>query len=98
MCSSDLLIQAHRDLTQWIIEHPEEAQAHVVAELTELTQATFDPELVRKAWARLTLTSEVDRAGLEQFVKDAQNCDLLDRVPSLDGMMYTPDPVQPEAL
>ena len=93
-----ILIQAHRDLTQWIIEHPEEAQAHVVDELTELTQAPFDPELVRKAWARLTLTPEVDRAGLEQFVKDAQNCDLLDRVPSLDGMMYTPEPVQPEAL
>ena len=37
------IIRAHRELTQWIIEHPEEAQARVVDELTQLTQAPMGP-------------------------------------------------------
>lgn len=86
-----VIMQAHKDLTQWIIDHPQEAQQHVVAELTELTQAPFDPELVRSAWLRLTLTTDIDMPGLQQFVTDAQDCGLLDRVPALDGMIYKPE-------
>jgi NitT/TauT family transport system substrate-binding protein len=86
-----VIMQAHKDLTQWIIDHPQEAQQHVVAELTELTQAPFDPELVRSAWQRLTLTTDIDMPGLQQFVTDAQDCGLLDRVPALDGMIYKPE-------
>lgn len=85
------IIRAHRELTQWIIEHPEEAQTHVVEELTHLTQAPMDPELVRSAWKRLKLTDAIDQPGLEQFVKDAQSTGLLDRVPPLDGMIYKQD-------
>ncbi|MEE1266227.1 MAG: aliphatic sulfonate ABC transporter substrate-binding protein, partial [Akkermansia sp.] len=85
------LIQAHRELTQWIIDNPEAAQARVVEELTELTQAPMEPELVRSAWQRLKLTDAIDLAGLEQFVKDAQEAGLLDRVPPLEGMIYQQD-------
>lgn len=85
------IIRAHRELTQWIIEHPEEAQARVVDELTQLTQAPMEPELVRSAWKRLKLTDAIDLPGLEQFVKDAQSTGLLDRVPPLDGMIYKQD-------
>ena len=52
------IIRAHRELTQWIIEHPEEARARVVDELTQLTQAPMEPELGRSAWKRLKLTDE----------------------------------------
>lgn len=85
------VIQAHRDLTQWIMDHPEEAQKRVVEELSELTQAEVDPELVRRAWLRLKLTVDIDLPGLEQFVKDAQDAQLLDRVPGLDGLIYKPE-------
>ena len=85
------IIRAHRELTQWIIDHPEEAQARVVEELTELTQAPMEPELVRSAWKRLKMTTEIDLPGLKQFVEDAQAADLLDRVPPLDGMIYKQD-------
>ena len=84
--------QAHQDLTEWIIAHPEEAQRMVVAELSVLTQAPFDPELVRRAWPRLTLTTQLDMDGLRQFVTDAQNCGLLDRVPDLSNMLYHTEP------
>ena len=85
------IIRAHKELTQWIIDHPEEAQARVVEELTELTQAPMEPELVQSAWKRLKLTTEIDLPGLQQFVQDAQKADLLDRVPPLDGMIYKQD-------
>ena len=85
------LIRAHQELTQWIIDHPEEAQARMVEELTLLTQAPMEPELVRSAWNRLKLTTEIDLPGLKQFVQDAQAAGLLDRVPPLDGMIYTQD-------
>jgi len=87
-----IILRAHRELTQWISEHPQEAQARVTNELTELTQAPMDPELVRRAWKRLTLTDSIDVAGLEQFVKDAQMSGLLDRVPPLDEMIYRETP------
>ena len=85
------LIRAHQELTQWISDHPEEAQARVVEELTLLTQAPMEPELVRSAWNRLKLTTDIDLPGLKQFVQDAQAAGLLDRVPPLDGMIYTQD-------
>lgn len=85
------IIRAHRELTQWIIDNPETAQARVVDELTQLTQAPMEPELVRSAWKRLKLTDAIDLPGLEQFVKDAQAAGLLDRVPPLDGMIYKQD-------
>ena len=85
------IIRAHRELTQWILDHPEEAQARVVEELTELTQAPIEPELVRSAWKRLKMTTEIDLPGLQQFVDDAQAADLLDRIPPLDGMIYKQD-------
>ncbi len=86
-----IIRRAHSELTQWIKEHPEEAQARVTDELTQLTQAAMDAELVRRAWQRLNLTDEIDLAGLEQFVKDAQMSGLLDRVPPLDEMIYRED-------
>lgn len=85
------IIRAHRELTQWILDHPEEAQARVVEELTELTQAPMEPELVRSAWKRLKMTTEIDLPGLQQFVDDAQKAGLLDRVSPLDGMIYKQD-------
>lgn len=90
-----ILIRAHRELTEWIIANPEEAKKHVTDELSELTQAPMEPELVNRAWQRLNLTTEIDIAGLEQFVKDAQAGGLLDRVPPLSGMIYTPNAQEP---
>lgn len=83
------LILAHRELTQWILDHPAEAQARVTEELSELTQTRIDPATVAAAWQRLTLTDALDRPQLEQFVADAQAAGLLDRVPPLKAFFYT---------
>ncbi len=83
-----IIIRAHNELTQWIIEHPEEAQARIVEELSLLTQAPMEAELIRRAWPRLKLVNEIDLPGLNQFVKDAQATGLLDRVPPLEEIIY----------
>lgn len=87
---ADALIQAHTELTQWILNHPAEAKKRVTDELSALTQTPIDPELVESAWERLTLTNALDVFGLEQFVKQAQAADLLERVPPISGMIYAP--------
>ena len=89
------LLRAHRELTQWILDHPQEAQQRVTAELTELTQTPMDPALTASAWRRLSLTDDIDTANLEQFVRDAQAAELLDRVPPIEGMIWTPPPPTP---
>ena len=84
--------RAHAELTQWILDHPAEAQQRVTAELTQLTQTPMDPALVASAWRRLTLTTQIDLPGLEQFVRDAQAAGLLERVPPLSGIIWSPSP------
>ncbi len=81
------LAQAHRELTEWIKQHPEEARKMVAEELSFLTRSPMEPELVSSAWKRLRLTNDVDIPGLEQFVKDAQQCGFLGRVPPVAGMI-----------
>ena len=88
--AAEAMLRAHRELTEWIATYPEEAQRRVVAELSELTQSPVDPKLVASAWKRLTLTNDIDTASLQQFVQDAQAADLLDRVPPIEGMIWTP--------
>lgn len=85
------LLRAHRELTRWILDHPAEAQARVTEELSELTRTPVSPATVASAWKRLTLTDALDRPQLEQFVKDAQQAGLLDRVPPLKDFFYTPE-------
>lgn len=81
------LAHAHRELTRWIAEHPNEAKRMVTEELTLLTRSPMEPELVESAWRRLHLTNEIDLASLGQFVSDAQNAGFLGRVPPVEGML-----------
>lgn len=88
--AAEALSRAHRELTQWVLTHPEEAQKRVTDELSHLTQTPIDPALVASAWQSMNLTNEIDLSSLEQFVRDAQAADLLDRVPPLSGMLWLP--------
>ena len=40
----------------------------------------------------MTLTDTVDIANLEQFVEDGQSTGLLDHVPPVKEMLYSPEP------
>ena len=68
------------------------AKDRVLEELNALTQSNLDRSIVESAWQRLTLTDQVDVPGLDQFVRDAQAADLLDRVPPIADILYKENP------
>jgi NitT/TauT family transport system substrate-binding protein len=80
------LIAAHRELTQWIQDHPAEAQALIKAELKELFKAEPKDELITKALSRIVITNEVSRASLDTMVLSAQKAGFLKEIPSLDQL------------
>jgi len=84
------LVQAHRELTDWIKAHPAEAQAMVVEELSAETKSKISPDLIAAAWKRIELTNEVSLASLNTFVTNAQKAGFLKKVPDLHTLVQTP--------
>ena len=80
------LVRAHRELTEWIIANPEAAQLMVIDELEELTQSSIDPTLIRRAWSRLTLDSELDTAAIEKLALDSLSTGLIEKIPPIKGL------------
>lgn len=84
------VVQAHKELTQWIIDHPAEARELVKAELKALTTAAPSDELLDRALARVVLTNEISRKSLDTMVENAQRAGFLKDMPPLDDI--TPEP------
>ena len=78
--------QAHIELTKWINENPEEAQAMVLKGLESLTRNRMDPALVASAWKRIDFTPAVNRAGIEQFVDDSILCGFINERINMDPL------------
>lgn len=80
------LVAAHKELTQWIKDHPAEAQALIKAELTELMKSEPKDELITKALSRIVVTDEISRTSLEKMVISAQKAGFLKDIPALDQL------------
>lgn len=80
------LREAHRALTQWILEHPEEAKRRVVDELALETRNTITPRLVEQAWSHLSLEDKTDEEELQQFIDDARAAGFIGTVPPLEKL------------
>jgi NitT/TauT family transport system substrate-binding protein len=71
----DLLRQfteAHRELTGWIRQNPEEAQRRVADELTRQMRRTFPLALVQHAWPRLIFENAIESGEFVFSFKAAQ--------------------------
>ncbi len=79
--------KAHRELTDWIIQHPEQAQQMVIAELSLLMRSPIDPQTVKSAWTRLTPTTAIDVEALGNFLRDAQAARILHQSPPIEGII-----------
>ncbi|MFZ5805624.1 MAG: ABC transporter substrate-binding protein [Verrucomicrobiota bacterium] len=71
-------LKAHQELTQWIRQHPEEAQQMVVEQIGFLTQGKISSELVREAWKRLKFDDAPDILGMEAMISGAQRVGFLE--------------------
>jgi NitT/TauT family transport system substrate-binding protein len=84
------LVEAHRELTEWIKTHPDEAQRLARDELDAELRAKLSPELVASAWKRVVLTSDVSLDALKTFVSTARSVGFLRDAPDISGMVEAP--------
>ncbi len=63
---------AHRELTQWILDHPEEAQKRVRDELTAIARKEIPLALISAAWIRLRPDSNVTVEPFQKFLDQAR--------------------------
>ena len=80
-------VQAHRELTDWVLAHPEEAKRIAQQELAQETQAKVSTELIGQAWKRITLRSEVSLEEFQQFVSNAQRAGFMRSTPDLTRLI-----------
>jgi NitT/TauT family transport system substrate-binding protein len=79
--------QAHRELTDWILAHPDDAKQMVQQELMAETQAKVSPELIAQAWKRITLTTATSSDEYQQFVANAQKAGFIRTAPDLSRLI-----------
>lgn len=79
--------QAHRELTEWILSHPDEARQMVQQELAAETQAKVSAELIAQAWKRITLSAEASPDEYRQFVANAQRAGFMRTAPDLSRLI-----------
>jgi NitT/TauT family transport system substrate-binding protein len=89
------LVEAHRELTEWIEKNPAEAQKLVISELQNETRGQIAPELIARAWKRIGLTSEIHREALDQFVANAKAAGFLRDAPDLSRLIEKSEPHGP---
>lgn len=79
---AERFVAAHRELTAWVNNHSEEAQALVRAGLSAEAHREIPAALVARAWPRLTFTDRVTRVQFETLVAEAQSVGFLrDAIP-----------------
>ena len=74
---------AHRELTDWILQNPAEAQRMVGEELKAGFRAELPPEVLTRAWGRMAITTDVSQAAFQTYVASAQQVGFLRGTPDL---------------
>src|SRR6201981_4079178 len=81
---------AHRELTDWILKNPEEAQKIVKTELLAETRSDMSVELIAHAWKRIIFTSEIPRASVQAFVANSQKAGFMKTAPDISRLFEMP--------
>lgn len=81
---------ANRELSEWIVAHPDEAQKLAQDELKAETRTDFSGTLLKKAWSRIKITSDISAGALKSFVASAQSVGFLRGAPDMTGLIAKP--------
>jgi len=79
--------QGHRELTAWILAHPDEAKQIVQQELAAETQAKVSAELIALAWKRITLSPDASLDEYQHFISNAQRAGFMHKAPDLSQLI-----------
>lgn len=77
---------AHRELTAWLNDHPDEARAQVRAGLSAEMKREMSPAIVASAWRRLKFSGQVTQKQFEDLVTEAQSVGFLRNAIPLDPL------------
>jgi NitT/TauT family transport system substrate-binding protein len=77
---------AHRELTAWLNEHPDEARAQVRAGLSAEMRREMSAAIVASAWGRLKFSDQVTQKQFEALVTEAQSVGFLRNALPLDRL------------
>jgi len=80
-------VRAHRELTEWILSHPEEAKQMVRQELAAETKAEVSEDLIAQAWKRILLNSDVSLDEYQHFAANAQRAGFIRSTPDLSRLI-----------
>ncbi len=83
-------VAAHRELTDWIRQNPEEAQRLARDELQASFRVDMAPELVARAWSRMSITPDVTREAFQSFMTSAQQVGFMRGAPDLSRLVESP--------
>lgn len=83
-------VEAHRELTAWIGQNPDEAQRMAREELQASFKVEMPPELVARAWSRMAITADATPAAFQSFMTSAQRVGFLRGAPDLSRLVVTP--------
>lgn len=81
---------AHRELTRWMIDNPEEAKKRVAAELTRQMRREFPAAVVERAWPRLLLSSDVTNGEFAASLQAAKDAGFIKGDPDIGGLVVAP--------
>lgn len=82
--------KAHRELTEWIQAHPEEAQLLTQKGLSAEVKREIKLDLVKSSWTRLTLTADVSLKEIEGLVADARKLGFIRSEVDLSRLLSSP--------
>ena len=80
-------VRAHRELTEWILSHPDEAKQMVRQELAAETKADVSADLIAQAWKRIVLTNDPSIDEYRHFVANAQRAGFIRSAPDLSRLI-----------
>jgi sulfonate transport system substrate-binding protein len=81
---------AHRELTQWMRDHPEEAQRRVRDELSALAHAQIPLQLAQQAWMRLRLDDSISIEPFQSYLDQARLVGFLKEKIDLTNLLWNP--------
>ncbi|MEI8294242.1 MAG: ABC transporter substrate-binding protein [bacterium] len=83
-------VEAHRQLTEWIRQNPEEARRRVRDELSAITRREISQKLVDEAWTRLDPNATISIEPFESFLQHAREVGFLRARVDLKNLLWQP--------